>query len=911
MVRFNFFRFLCSAVCVLFVLMSEADQHWVGVGDRVVSWTNALPADRIRIGVRDAGVYRVTADELAAASGLSPEAVQSALLSNGLALRNEGREIAWTTDGAALYFLGQPTSILYAPENAYLLSWEPGLAMETADATPAADAATNRWFMSSFLSCRSMFLAPNIPFDRRSTNGTITNALNFGKMVGKRSAVYDVRAVNINVSLPGVCGDASTGAVVRTSVASFYDFTTPDDHVCEVRVNRTGCGQKTWSGEQALDLDYAVPSGTVTNGSVLLTVTNADATVNASYVLLDVAISYPHTYVAVSNALLCTGGAEPTVAVSGFETQALGVWDATDPAAPVVLDAPLWQGTNGAWNVAFACGGASSKYAVFAVPSGCYQPSVRGVRDTDWSLASEMPECAIVIPPRRWVSGFDAAVQPLVDFRNAQGLSTRVIDAEDLYNAFSDGIVHPEAFRRFCAAGVTNGPSQRLRYLLFAGHGGSDYKLDVFGFGERGPYPALFPLYLLGEIEAESSAALLLPNDTELGDVTGDAVPEVAVGRFIATNAVELSYMVQKTIRYEQTETWKKKVVLVGCNELYTYDYDFSNIVAQVAAGYAAGGWTAKAFYPLPQDLNGRYYMDLLWENTINQPTTGIKPELQEGAGFLYYYGHSNDDLAGVGYKPGSFWATNSMIRQATWPNPPVALLMGCRMGRWTLLNVRTYQQCLAEAGVSNPTSGFTAVISAAGYLQQDDAIIFSDGFRNSVTNGALRLGDAWLAGFGAVGGAVSAELRHMTLLGDPALCINMKQTARGTPTAWLLAQGLTGDPYADLSDPDLDGFPTWQEYQAGTPYAENALRIRAFAAAGALAGQLPLTFETKAGLSYCVVSATNLTAGVWAAVPWKSQAGDDWSWSPIPVDAPLKTVMVPFENGERSRFYKVETYGK
>jgi len=193
--------------------------------------------------------------------------------------------------------------------------------------------------------------------------------------------------------------------------------------------------------------------------------------------------------------------------------------------------------------------------------------------------------------------------------------------------------------------------------------------------------------------------------------------------------------------------------------------------------------------------------------------------------------------------------------------------------------------------------------------LRDDDVLNFSDGFRNSIAAGALRLGDAWCGAFAEAGGTASERMRHMTLLGDPSLCISATRTARGTPTSWLIAEGLTNNPSADLDDPDKDGFATWQEYQAGTPYLENVLRIRGFSANAASAGGSSLTFESMAGLSYRVVSTTNLVSGVWAPVPWKAAVGDVWSWSGILADWPVETVVVPFEGGEGARFYKVESY--
>ncbi|MDD4101234.1 MAG: C25 family cysteine peptidase, partial [Kiritimatiellae bacterium] len=564
------------------------------------------------------------------------------------------------------------------------------------------------------------------------------------------------------------------------------------------------------------------------------------------------------------------------------------------------LAATVWQEAGGDWQTAFLSGDSATRYAVFDEGAGCFEPSVVGVRDIAWGDPAEMPELAIIVPPQRWVTGFAEAAQPLADFRNAQGLATRIIDAEEIYNAFSGGLVHPEAFRRFAAAGVTNGPTQRLRYMLFAGYGGSDYKLDVFGF--TGTYPNLYPLYLMPHLyTGEFPAAFLLPNDPVLGDVTGDAVPEVAVGRFIATSAAELSAMVKKTIEYEISEIWKTRAMFTAdVPEIGTL-YDFTAFASNTACNFMGSGWEIDTFYAAMGDINLRP----MWLGTGVYEGKGAYQRLCSGTGFFYFIGHSSDTLAGGPNTANRFFGSAELV-PADWSFAPAALMLGCRLGRWTHYN--SAGSSVNEAGARNPASGFAAVISPSGYMQPADARDYSYAFGAAVEAGALRLGDAWRGAFGVMGGAASERLRHMTFLGDPALTIRAGQTARGTSAAWLIGHGLTGDPYADLLDQDADGFVTWLEYLAETSPANGGVRLRTVAgfAGAAASGGLPLSFEPLAGLSHQVLSSTNLAAGVWEVLPWRTGSGEAWSLDAIEGDWPLKSVEVPYDAGERRRFYKI-----
>lgn len=902
------YRTLVTVVWLAVVNGLAAGQHWTGIGDRVVPWTERFAADRVRLGVRDEGVYRVTVTEIAKASGERESTLRDALASGGLSLSCCKRPIAWMSDGEAIYFYGVSTHELFAPENVYWLTFGEGMLIRTAAAAPVSWSATNEWFMFS-QSYRGAFLAPYDPRDRRSSAGTLTNILNFGEWV-PASATESIRTQSRTLFMPGYCVTAATGLSVRVSLASYREFTTPDSHVCEILINGVSCGTHSWSGEQSVTFDYAVPEGVAKGESILLSVRNAWGTAAVSdFMLVDVVVTYPRVYMTGNEALICSGGTAPTATVRGCLSETPCILDISNPEMPIHLsETSVWPETNGTWSTAFACGGAAARYAVFDAATGhCFEPAVSGVRNTDWTSSGKMPELAIIIPPQRWIHGFATAVEPLAAFRNAQGLSTQVIDAESLYNDFTDGLVTPEAFRRFCAVGVRPGVKPSLRYLLFAGHGGSDYRLEVFRLNESPLYPTLFPLCLISQVETSASAALMLPNDMALGITTGGNVPEVAVGRFIARTASELTSMVNKTISYELTASWKRKAVMAAdwqnTGEMYA---NFVGIAGSAATQISQADWSPETFFPAADQS----YLGSLWKDTYYE--TGVDYELSEGAGFFYFAGHSSDTIAGNSGQNKLFNSTT--LQQGSWPFAPIALLLGCRMGRWTLLDLKTLQQSVAEAGVRNPSSGFAAVVSAAGYMTTPEASAFSSAFCSRIATGALRLGDAWLGAFASLGDSVSAKLQHMTLLGDPSLFIRVDRTARGTPTAWLLDHGLTNDAYADLKDPDNDGFPTWQEVMAGTSHMSRGLRIRSLSLfeTGIRASETSvseLSFEPIAGLTYRVMTSQNLKEGTWTQSPWRSSVEENWNDSAIHGDWPIKRVEVPFVPNESQRFYRIEVY--
>ena len=272
-------------------------------------------------------------------------------------------------------------------------------------------------------------------------------------------------------------------------------------------------------------------------------------------------------------------------------------------------------------------------------------------------------------------------------------------------------------------AGVNSG-SQKLSYLLFAGYASSDYQLEVFypdtefKNGEKG-FPALFPLlqhYQFEVVDSENKvyAQLLLPNDMMLGDADDSGVPDVAVGRFLATDATELANMVAKTVNHDLKHPWNNAVLVSDWNGEAPDYFNFSGVVSAFSSELSAGGWNTDYYYCSSSSgfsVIWKYFYGVdAWDN------------LQEGRDFFYYLGHSSDTMMGHSGSPGGYLMKNADLINADWSYAPPAMCLGCRMGRYTSLDVVNLSSCIMEAAVKNPSSAFSSVISSAGYMDLNEA---------------------------------------------------------------------------------------------------------------------------------------------------------------------------------------------
>ncbi len=748
------------------------NQHWLGNCDRVVNWTQNTPADYLRIGVLKEGLYRISAHDIAVASGVPTNTVTELLNTGGLSLTQTTNDVAWYSDGINLYFYGQPTSHLYAPENVYFLRFIPGVTISNTSAPLPASGGTNAWFMQK-LSYRSQFLDVTHYFDRRSSNASITNAPVFGFSLGD-SYCNNTRC-EFNAQLPGFLSAAATNLNLTVHAISYGDYgvtAANDTHTFNLTLDDIPCGTYSWSRERLVSPGFHLASTLVSNDNPIVKIINPAPAEHI--LLLDLDIEYPRTYHVAGEPLLCSGGVEPNICINGDDnSSAVMLWKITDPLQPLNFEAQTNSVGNG-WSVIFSGGDATDRYAVFTSDT-CFEPSVTGFRDINWLAPKAMPSLAIITPPRRWVSGFETALAPLVRLRRAQGLSVRVIDAEDIYNSFSHGLVTPHAFQNFAAAGADH-PYRKLRYLLFAGYASTDYKLEVFKpdtvfkNGLKG-FPALFPLLQFSQIEPSSQAMLLLPNDLILGDGDGDGVPDVAVGRLPATDAADLTNMVAKTVAHDLKNFWNRATSVADWNYYHGDDFDFSGVASAFSDDLSTSGWNSNYYY-----CDGDTGYPLIWDYMF--AANDIKRDLENGIDLFFFLGHSQDTLMGHSsgedkflFKISATYQNQRNLDLADWPYPPAAIALGCRMGRYTSLDVVNLTTCIMESAARNPDSAFSLSFSASGYLKFDDARALTELLAAEITlYRAGRFGDALLAAYDQIGAADLADIQHLVLLGDPAM---------------------------------------------------------------------------------------------------------------------------------------------
>ena len=170
-------------------------------------------------------------------------------------------------------------------------------------------------------------------------------------------------------------------------------------------------------------------------------------------------------------------------------------------------------------------------------------------------------------------STFTESIEPLVEFRRSQGLTTMVVDIDDIYNEFSDGLFNPFAIQKFLRYAYNNWQQPAPTYVLLVGDAHYDYKRATVEIHRRefgntyNLYPIFVPTYHGWAPESGETSM-----DQRFVNVSGDdPLPDMLIGRLSVQTPETLDDMVEKIINYEknlQTGLWQGTLIQVADDHL-------------------------------------------------------------------------------------------------------------------------------------------------------------------------------------------------------------------------------------------------------------------------------------------------------------------------------------------------------
>jgi len=331
---------------------------------------------------------------------------------------------------------------------------------------------------------------------------------------------------------------------------------------------------------------------------------------------------------------------------------------------------------------------------------------------------------------------FADAAEALVAHRQAQGLTTDIVDVEQIYAQFGLGEADPSAIRDYITFATAN---RRTRYVLLVGGDTYDYQ-NHLGIGSISFIPSIYA--------ATSDIVLHAPLDALFADGDGDGVPNLAIGRLPVRTVAELQTAIAKIIQSESPRANHEALLVSGASDPGT---SFSGMNSEFATALPSGWSTSQA------DVDGL---------GVAAARAALFSGWAQSPALVSYTGHS---------APGQ-WTYDPLLTAAdvdqlagTTPVPTVV-----QWGCWNTYYVSPSANSLGQALLLKGNHGAAAVFGAVSLTDISGHRHLAPPMLSRFESGR-RIGDAILEArlaLAAQGIRFVEPMLGANLLGDPAMVL-------------------------------------------------------------------------------------------------------------------------------------------
>ncbi|HEY0558143.1 MAG TPA: C25 family cysteine peptidase [Thermoanaerobaculia bacterium] len=690
----------------------------------------AVGPDGTWLGVRQTGLYHLAAADVAAWLGMTPADAAKSIAKGKVSITRDGQPVAWMPELASdslkdsalgLFFYGEAPHSLFTVTSVYRLQIASGLWMQAVAAGTAAPVAGGSFPVTAHIE-KDLFAATVLPLDPDS-DYWFWDFLQAGDPTfGQKTFALDA---------PGLAGPPGIGG--GTLTVAFQGATSSGvtgEHHAQISLNGTPLGETSWTGITAQQPTFAVPAGVLqaTGNQAQVTALIGNGAPFSIFYLSSFDLSYARTFQAAGNALAFTGGGNAQVTVSGFSSAAIRLLDIQDPLHPRwITGGGVGRDGAGVFRLSLVPS-ASAKYfaaspAAFLAPAASRPWSAPALNST-----ANRADYLVIAPP-----ALRDAAERLADLRRAQGLVAIVADLDQIMDTFNSGVSDPHALRTFLTYAHTRW-AQGPRYVALAGGGTVDYR-NLLGYGDN-----LVPPLMI------DNDGGLFPSDNLFGDVEGDGLPEVAVGRIPVLSAAELDAYTAKVAAYESSApaAWTGTAVMAADAADRGADFaaDSGQVAGQLPSTYAVSR------------------IDLT-TTPLADARAQLLGTIGSGAAFVNYVGHGALDRLSAG----GLLTSADVPGLTNGARLPVVTAMTCTINRFAVPGIAALGELLVKSGAG----GAAAVWGPAGLSSNGDARLLAERFYHATD---ARLGDRVLRAIGelrTLGGDPDLP-RVYDLMGDPAL---------------------------------------------------------------------------------------------------------------------------------------------
>ncbi|HST22439.1 MAG TPA: C25 family cysteine peptidase, partial [Blastocatellia bacterium] len=663
----------------------------------------------IKLSVRREGWYRVTQPELVAAGfdpNTDPQLLQMFVDGKQLPIKVNASKGNQFDSLSSVEFYGLALDSAVTDSRVYWLvaGSEPGLRIQQANSTGLNSSA--RSFLYTV---------------ERKDRTLFFFSLKNGEKENFFGATVSTTPVDQSLTLQHLDEFPGTTAMVEVALQGATLLT----HSVRVQLNGMDIGTLSFDEQAEAVAKFNVPQSLLREGANQVTLTAQGGESDFSFVDY-IRISYWHNFMADGDRLRLTAPGKQKVTVGGFTSNSIKVMDITDLNSVQELRTEVVQQASG--------------FVVKATPTGSGQRTLLAFANAQanspaalWlnypsSLRSNNNGADLIIIAHK---DLFTATEPLMALRQGEGLSTRTVYVEDVYDEFSYGQKSPQAIRDFLAFARSNW-STAPRFALLVGSASRDPK-NYIGFGDSD----LVPTKIIDTAKMETAS------DEWFADFGNNGLADIHIGRLPARNAEQLSAMIFKIITYQRSIPSSEAALYADSNS----DFDFEAASASLRS-------------LIPPNIN----VEQINRGETDAATARRRlfKALQRGQKVVNYIGHgsatiwndfvlTSDDAASI--------SSNKHL--------PMFVMMTCLNGYF--LDSGAYS--LAEALMRADRAGAISVWASSGMTASADQLAMNQEFIRLVfsdLNQQITLGEA-IAGAKAVSNDLDVR-RTWVLFGDPTM---------------------------------------------------------------------------------------------------------------------------------------------
>lgn len=572
------------------------------------------------------------------------------------------------------------------------------------------------------------------------------------------------------------------GGTVQANVLLYGTKNTgfsPDKYT-QLKLNSQAIGSYLWDGMVEQLLTATIPASSFVDGANQLSLiadrTQLPIPVDYTFAPDWIELLYPAKADAESNAIYIQPQATfaNPIAVSGFSTSPVRVFDVRDASHPLQLNGPAATASGTVlqyWNDSVT----NPAYMLFTDAALRAPGAIERDLPSNWASASNAYNYVAIVGTERTYTGttalgsqLKAAAQALLNYRATDGFSVVAIDVQDIYDEWSHGRMDPMAIRSFLSNAYFTW-STPPEYVVLVGDGHYDFNKTITSPVQV--LPNLIPPYLSdldpswGEVPADNRYVSV--------DSASDNLPNMAIGRIPAVTAADVTKVVNKIIAYENPITnpggnWQSRAIYVAddCRNSAGNFHVYNNTLI---TDWLDPSYDSRTAYYDPS--NTCPYPDY---QTSDAMRTAIRAEQNQGAFFMQWFGHASE------YR----WGYSASVYNFNDPaalNPNTNLVFSvanaCLSGYFVVASAFQNKQSMGENMVLADGRGSIADLSPSGLHTGYDLMQLARGMHLALfTSKIPRVGDVadYARYYYIQGGTHSVNyaadvVDTMILFGDPA----------------------------------------------------------------------------------------------------------------------------------------------